>query len=176
VKGIHLILEAMNNLDARNLVFLIIGNKEDMDYVNQLMKLANQMDKSVIWLDSIPREEIWDYYYSADLFVLPSYSENFGLSAVEAMSCGLPVLISNNVGIWREVCADDAGFVVNQDVGEITDLLKKCTEKPDLLQQLSLSARKSAEKRYDIDKVADMMIKAYEDILIGRRSPELQWK
>lgn len=176
VKGIHFILEALKKLNIRNIAFLIVGNKEDLDYVNQLKKLSNQLGESIIWLDSIPREEIWDYYYSSDLFVLTSCSENFGIVAAEAMSCGLPVLISNNVGIWREVKADNAGFVVNQDVDEIADVLKKCIEKPGLLQQLSLNARKSAERRYDIDKVADLMIKAYEDILIGRRSPELQWK
>ena len=95
---------------------------------------------------------------------------------VEAMACGLPVLISNNVGIWREVQADNAGFVVNQDVDEIADVLKKCIEIPDLLKQLSQNARKSAENRYDINKVATLMIKAYEDVLTDKRSSELQWR
>jgi glycosyltransferase involved in cell wall biosynthesis len=105
-----------------------------------------------------------------------SYSENFAMAAVEAMTFGLPILISNKVGIWREVQEDNAGFVINQDVNEIAKILKMTCEKPQILKEMSELARKSAEKRYDINKVADLMIMAYEDILTGKRSPELQWR
>jgi glycosyltransferase involved in cell wall biosynthesis len=47
----------------------------------------------------------------SDAFVLPSHQENFGIAVVEALACGLPVLISDKVNIWREVTADGAGFV-----------------------------------------------------------------
>ncbi len=51
----------------------------------------------------------------ASMFVLPSYSENFGLAVIEAMAAGLPVIISDKVNIWREVHAGGAGRVIPCD-------------------------------------------------------------
>jgi len=175
-KAIHLIIEAMKKLKDFKVKFLIIGPKEDNEYFDYLKAISNELDGKIIWKYSVSADDIWDYYSSSNLFVLPSNDENFGMVVVEAMACGLPVLISNNVGIWREVEADKAGFVIKQNVNEIADVLKICIEDPELLAQLSQNARKSAEKRYDINKVADLMIKAYEDVLTGRRSAELQWR
>lgn len=175
-KGIHFIIEAMKRVDNNKLLFLIVGHKEDIEYANYLTRISEELNGKVIWKESVPANMIWDYYSSSNLFVLPSYDENFGMVVVEAMSCGLPVLISKNVCIWREVQADNAGFVVNQDVNEMAQILKKCVENPLLLREISQNARQSAESRYDINKVASLMIKAYADVLTGRRSPELQWR
>ncbi len=48
----------------------------------------------------------------ADVFVLPSYSENFGVAVVEAMGAGIPVIVSDQVGIHREISGAQAGLVV----------------------------------------------------------------
>jgi glycosyltransferase involved in cell wall biosynthesis len=175
-KGIHFIIEALRKLKNNRLTFLIVGHEEDSEYVNHLKEISKELAGDVIWKESVNADYIWDYYSSSELFVLPSYDENFGMVVVEAMACGLPVLISKNVGLWHEVQADNAGFVVNQDVDEIASVLKRISDNPELLKQMSEHARKSAENRYDINKVASLMIKAYEDVLTERRSPELQWR
>jgi glycosyltransferase involved in cell wall biosynthesis len=53
----------------------------------------------------------WGAFYASEAFVLPSHQENFGIAVAEALSCGLPVLISDKVNIWREIEADGAGLV-----------------------------------------------------------------
>lgn len=176
VKGIHIILEALRKIDDERFLFLIVGYKEDKEYSRQLIELSEGFGDRVIFHDSVPKDKVWDFYNSANLFVLPSYSENFGMVVAEAMAYGLPVLISKNVGIWREVQSDSAGFVVDQDAGEIADIIKKLPENEALLNNMSQNSRKSAINRYDINNVASLMLKAYEDVLNNRRSPELQWK
>lgn len=175
-KGIHFVLQALKKLNDKKFLFLIIGKKEDDGYVRYLNKLSKELANSVIWHEPVPGDEVWDYYFSSNLFVLPSYDENFGMVVVEAMACGLPVLISKNVGIWREVKADGAGLAANQDVDEIASILKNLIKDEKLLKQMSENARKSSENRFDIDKVASLMVEAYENVLTGRRSPELQWQ
>lgn len=166
-KGIHFILEALKNFNGKDFVFLMVGNKEDVDYVRYLTKIALGIKDKVIWLEPVASDEVWDFYFSSDLFVLPSYDENFGMVVVEAMACGLPVLISKYVGIWREVQSNNAGFVVNQDVNEIVNVLKILSKDNDIICKMSKDARKFAKNGYNIENVVLLMIKAYENVLGG---------
>lgn len=176
VKGIHIILDALKKINDKRFLFLIVGHREDKGYAQQLIKLSEGLSDKVIFHDAVPKENVWDFYYSSDLFVLPSYSENFSNVTVEAMACGLPVLISKNVGIWREVESDGTGVVVNQNADEIANILIKLSEDTATLQKMSKNAKKSVENRFKIDHLASLMLKAYEDILMNRKSPELKWK
>ncbi len=175
VKGIHFVLEALKKLNDKKFLFLIIGQQEDADYVKRLHKLSDELSDSVILHKPVPRDKVWDFYSSSNLFILPSFSENFSNVAVEAMACGLPVLISRNVGIWREVQSDATGFVVDQNVNEIASILKKLSEDSTILKDMSQNAKKAVEKRFEINNVASQMVKAYEDVLTGRKTDELRW-
>jgi glycosyltransferase involved in cell wall biosynthesis len=61
----------------------------------------------------------WGAFHAAEAFVLPSHQENFGVAVVEALACGVPVLISDKVNIWPEIVHDQAG-IVNPDTVEGT--------------------------------------------------------
>jgi glycosyltransferase involved in cell wall biosynthesis len=58
----------------------------------------------------------WGAFYGCEAFVLPSHQENFGISAVEALACDKPVLISNKVNIWREIQKYKSGIVANDNL------------------------------------------------------------
>ncbi|MGA9753779.1 MAG: glycosyltransferase family 4 protein, partial [Desulfobaccales bacterium] len=109
------------------------------------------------------------------LLVLTSEDENFGNAAVEAMLSGVPVLVSDHVGICREILADGAGVVVPIEVEAVAGALVKLLSDPEGLRVMGEAAVESARRRYDIDLVARQMATAYEDILVGRRSPGLSW-
>jgi len=102
---------------------------------------------------------------ASDIFVLPSYSENFGMALVEAMAAGVPVLTTNRVGIYKEVERERAGFVVTPDPESIYYGLKKLLIEPDLRKLLSQRGRSLVLKYFDIKIVAKRYIKLFEEIL-----------
>jgi len=75
----------------------------------------------VIFVDHLGPEEVKQAYVDANVFVLPSYTENFGMTVVEAMACGCPVVISDQVNIWREIQEERAGLVVGLEPGNIAN-------------------------------------------------------
>jgi glycosyltransferase involved in cell wall biosynthesis len=67
----------------------------------------------------------WGAYRSAEAFCLPSHQENFGLVVAEALACGCPVLITDQVNIWREVVDGGAGLAGADNVVGVTGLLSR---------------------------------------------------
>jgi glycosyltransferase involved in cell wall biosynthesis len=71
------------------------------------------------------KSEKWGVLYGCEAFVLPSHQENFGIAVVEALACGKPVLISDQVNIWREIVEDGAGIAEADTEEGVVKLLKK---------------------------------------------------
>lgn len=101
----------------------------------------------------------------ADVFVLPSYTENFGIAVVEAMACGLPVVISNRVNIWRDVAAAQAGIVVDCDADELSRALAAVLADPTGGKAMGERARRLVRERFTWGAAADRMLEVYREIL-----------
>jgi glycosyltransferase involved in cell wall biosynthesis len=69
-------------------------------------------------------EAKWGAFYGAEAFILPSHQENFGIAVAEALACGKPVLISNQVNIWHEINKSSAGLVENDNLSGVINLLE----------------------------------------------------
>jgi glycosyltransferase involved in cell wall biosynthesis len=94
-------------------------------------------------------------YRAAEAFVLPSHQENFGIAVAEALAAGTPVLISDQVNIWREVLADRAGLVAPDTVAGTTDLLARFLAlDPAERADMARHARTSFTTRFHIDRAA----------------------
>jgi glycosyltransferase involved in cell wall biosynthesis len=177
-KGLHLLVESLDYLKENNIHLLIGGPVGDERYCRKIKEIieAKGLSRKITWLGFIKYEELSAFYGLSDLFVLPSFEEAFGMVAIESMAYGTPVLVSRKVPIWREVISDNAGEIIELNPESIAKGIEKCIIDRILLERYARNARQSIERRYDTDKVASCMIKAYEDVLTGRRSPELQWK
>lgn len=101
----------------------------------------------------------------ANLFVLPSYTENFGISVIEAMLCGLPVIISDKVNIWREVQTDNAGLVGPCDINWFANSIHNLLSDEKLCSQMGKAGIISVKNRYDWSKVAVNLEEEYLNIL-----------
>jgi glycosyltransferase involved in cell wall biosynthesis len=105
----------------------------------------------------------------AEMFVLPSYSENFGIAVVEAMARGLPVIVSDRVNIWREIANAAAGLVVKCDTGELATAISTLLDDSDLHRSMAERGRLLVEQSFTRQVVGDQMVALYERILSARR-------
>ncbi len=106
--------------------------------------------------------------HEADLFILPSLSENFGVSVIEAMACGTPVLISDRVNIWREAQADGAAMVAPPTVDDTEKMMVAAMTDPAARAAMGEAGRASVSRRYTWSKVGAKLESVYEEIIGGR--------
>ena len=94
---------------------LLVGGAGASDYVESLRELARRegVGDQVHWLGQVGGQVKADLLAAADVFVLPSFSENFGLAAVEALAAGLPCVLGCGVALAEEVGRAGAGVVVD---------------------------------------------------------------
>ena len=179
-KNIELIIKALPHLIPRvkDIVLLIAGHTEDEEYYNDLRKIESELNLKnyIVWNGPVSNNQVLDYYNASDIMVLPSVVEGISMAILEAMSSSLPVVISKGVANWMEIQSDSAGLIVDSSLSSVQEELLKICVNPGLLRDLSQNARRSVETRYDINKVARLMIKAYEDVLLDSRSSELKWE
>ena len=120
-KGCDLLLEAFGRVAADTDVELVIAGPDEEGLRPQLEAQAKRLgiERRVHWTGMLEGDLKWGALHAAEAFVLPSHQENFGVAVVEAMACGVPVLISDKVNIWPDIAHDEAG-IVNSDTADGT--------------------------------------------------------
>ncbi len=168
IKGLDILIKAyaMIAKEKEDAHLLIVGDSADRyaKKVNKWIRGYGIVDR-VSFTGMLTGQEKIEAYAGSDIFVLPSYSENFGMAVVEAMACGLPVVISNRVGIAKKIEQNNAGIIIETNAQDLYRGIKLLIDTPALKKEIAVNGRKLAQDYYDIDKVADKMLKAYYGIL-----------
>ena len=167
---IKAIKELENILDIENykkIRLLIYGKGELKNKLEDLTKEL-QIEDKVIFKGYISNEDVPKALNEMDIFVVPSIldSESFGVAAVEAMACEIPV-IASSVGGLKEVIVDkETGYLVpKKDHKEIAKYLKKLILDKNLRTSLGKNGRKRVLENYDWNSNVDYMIKIYREIV-----------
>ena len=168
-KGLNLLIPALEKLLAEglNFHFVLAGtNPQDPAYEE---KIRGQIEASPLRSHTtitgfVTGEFKTALLQAADLFVLPSYYENFGIAVAEAMSHGTPVVISDQVHIWEEVRDCGAGWVGPCEVEALTDLIRTALQNPSECQRRGILAQEYAQKAYGWEAIAQQTIQAYRQI------------
>lgn len=158
-KNIESIIKASTELSKkinRKVSLLIIGEKKDEEYYKYLTNLGE-----FVYKEYCSKEELIEYYRSADIFVMPSYTETFGLVYAEAMSQGLPVIYSSDQGFDGQFEEGFVGYKVNPY--NVEDIAIKMYEVIDNYNSISKNCVISS-KRFDWDKIAQKYNNLYFDI------------
>lgn len=170
VKGLDLLIPSFAQIaHERQDVHLVLAGPDSGGYGNKVRSWANdhKISDRVTFTGMLQGQMKLAAFRDAAIFVLPSYSENFGIATVEAMACGLPVAISNKIKIWREIELAGAGLVGDCDVPSVTRQMRQLLEAPDKSAQMGRQARALVEKLYDWKKVAVGLETVYSELLAG---------
>jgi D-inositol-3-phosphate glycosyltransferase len=155
---------------AKDLVLAIVGGPSGQDHgaeVSRLMSLAGALGVSerVMLFPPQPQEKLVDFYSAADVVLVPSRSESFGLVALEAQACGTPV-VAASVGGLRYVVEDGIGgfLVEGHDPEDHADRLLQILRDADLASRMGRGAVTSA-LRFTWDSTASELLDVYNELL-----------
>jgi len=166
-KGLKYLVRALRMVkdsfpDAR---LIIVGKGEEENNLRRLVCDLGLKDSVVFRTEYVANEEMAGVYGACDVFVLPSLREPAGIAAIEALSCGLPLIVTD-VGGLSDVVVDGAnGFLVPPcDPKSIADKLLLLLEDEDLRNRFGSASRRRALQMFNYKEIARSVSKAYEEI------------
>jgi D-inositol-3-phosphate glycosyltransferase len=174
LKGIDILIGAAAQLhDDENFKVLIVGGDARAD--GQIAELRAQaerlgIDHHVSFVGAVDHEELPLYYNAADVCVVPSYYESFGLVAVESMACGTPVVASRVGGLTSTVRDGETGYLIPWRCPEpFAERLELLLDNDELRASFGRAAREAVE-RFRWANVADAVAALYESLVTPIRS------
>ena len=169
-KGPDLLLRAAAMMEEEAQVVIVGGKITGDKEVEQLRKLAAQLkiNSRVLFTGAQPQHELSTIYSAADVTVIPSYHESFGLAAVESLACGTPVVATRAGGLTTVVHHGETGYLVPRCPGFFAERLDTLLQNPDLLERMRLAARPSI-LQFSWKNVASQMQDVYQDVISEAR-------
>jgi len=165
-KGPDVLLRAAALMEKEAQV-VVVGGKLDGDKdLEQLQALASELNISrrVHFLGARPQHELPLLYSAADVTVVPSYHESFGLAAVESLACGTPVVATRAGGLTSVVRHGETGFLVSRCAGFFAERLDTLLCNKELYAKMQMAARSSVVQ-FSWLSVAEQVHTVYEDLV-----------
>jgi glycosyltransferase involved in cell wall biosynthesis len=167
-KNIESLLQALRLVRAKNFdVTLSIAGDGNPKYVATLQTLARDLaiEVCVNWLGYVEADQKRDVLAAAGAFVLPSYSENFGIAVAEALAAGLPCVVSRGVALSAEVERAGAGIVIGTAPEEIAAGVERLLTEPREFAAMSAAARALAISSFSLETMGKRLEALYCSIL-----------
>ena len=172
-KGCDLLIRAFGKVAAEHPdLRLVMAGPDATEWRGELQAIAAEVGVAdrIVWTGMLKDAMKWGAYAAAEAFVLPSHQENFGIVVAEALACGVPTLISNKVNIWREIEADGAGLVADDDQAGADALLSRWLAlDAEGRAAMGKAARACFVDRFEIDKAARVLFEVYGEKPVGPR-------
>ena len=170
LKGVDILIRAAALADAEPPMTLLIvgGGADDAAQRANLQALAYEagLGDRIRFIDAVGHDQIVGYYQAADVCVIPSYYESFGLVAVEALACGTPVIATRVGGLQYTVRDGETGYLISWRCPEpFAERLEALLANDDLRGRFGRAARDSV-RPFDWRAVTAQIVDIYEDLLV----------
>jgi glycosyltransferase involved in cell wall biosynthesis len=162
-----LLLQVLHQLRVQALdCHLILAGSGEEQYLEELTHLVDclGLTSRVTFTGFVAGPDKALLLQGADLFVLPSYAENFGVAVAEAMAAGLPVVVTPGVQISPEIAAYQAGLVVEGEVDTWVTAILNLLRSPEALLRLGENGKQLAKERYGWEAIAQTLTHIYESV------------
>lgn len=171
VKALPILFQSLVLLKKEGLEpqLVIVGDGADsyrLELKNRIKELG--IKSQVEFRGYLEGEEKVKVFSSSEIFVLPSYQESFGLAVAEAMAAGLPVVVTEQVGIAPEIQEYGAGIVVKNSPDSLKEGLLKLLQDPMLRFRMGEAGRRLVSEKFSWEIVARQLVQLYEGILAGK--------
>lgn len=170
-KGFDLFLEAAGRLarrdDLPSTLFLFSAGNGIEQETRERRRLeaiveSHALDTKLRWLPVLAEEELPLYHSAADIFVLPSRYEPFGIVMLEAMACAVPVVATNAGGPATVIDSGVTGILVDPtDIEALVDALAELVREPERRNEFGRRARATIERKYSWEIIANQHLAAY---------------
>ncbi|MFC1917417.1 glycosyltransferase [Chloroflexota bacterium] len=166
IKGLDLLVKAFAEIikNVDNVVLVIAG--PDDGYLTELHKLVAALDlgEKIIFTGALYEREKLSAYVDADVYVLPSVYEIFGITLLEALACGTPVVLTDRCGL-ADAIKDRAGLVVGYDQKQLQTALQQLLTDEKLRYGFGEAGRKMVREKFDWAKITGQVENLYQEIL-----------
>lgn len=167
-KGLDYLLESVKQIASKNpkIKLIVVGEGELKDYYQKRVKTEGYA-KNVEFVGSKSQIELVKLYNRAGVFVLPSIEiEGFGIVAIEAMACGVPIITTDIVGTSAEIKKNKIGIIIKpKDTSALSEAITELLSNETFSIECSENGRKLIQEKYDWKLVGNQISEVYKKIL-----------
>ncbi len=176
-KALDILVRAFARVSGRASEAVLVLAGPDFGEMAMLKTLSRSLniEGRVIFLGLVDAQKRAEVLASADLVTLTSLAENFGNAGAEAISAGVPVLISDQCGVADGVEEAGVGRVIPVDEDIMAVVLNEMLGDESSLKQMASRGPAFAESRYAAGEVAGKLVQAYQDLVSGNRAVSCRW-
>lgn len=155
-KGVHYLIRAFDELALPQAELWLIGSPPEDSVLKSLMKAY--MKRDIVLKGTLPQHELKDLYSQGSVFVLPSLADGWGMVVLQAMACGLPVIVTDRTGAMEAVTDGVDGFVIPaRSVEALKEKLLFLYENLELCEEMGRNAAVSVKKGFSWDDYGDRL-------------------
>ena len=169
IKGFDTLIPAFAKvIKKESKAVLVLAGPNDEDYKKEIEKLIEKYEinrNKIVFTGMILGAEKISVLQDSDVFVLPSYSENFGMAVIEAMYFGLPVVVTEGVGISPSIARAGAGLVIKKDEKELTNAILEILNNPDMAKKMGDSGKRVVETEFSLAGIVEKWVETYNSLI-----------
>jgi len=170
-KGLDLLLPAFQKvLQKHSSSQLVLVGPGEGDYVQELRYRAHSLgiSEQTHFIGSLHGQQKWAALAAADVYVLPSYQENFAIALVEALRVGTPVVCSQRVNIWSDLANAGAATVCELNIDSVADSILQHLNDPNRAEEQGGRGASFAAENYTWAKSVERLVDVYRSVVIGQ--------